>query len=269
MNRLKVEDLACGYERSSVLRNLSLEVHPGEVLVLLGPNGVGKTTLLRVLARLIRPTRGVVRIQDQDVWKFSGGEFARQVALMPQAERRDWPLTVQESVRLGRAPHRGWFLPLTADDERIVNQAIQSAGLADLHDRPITTLSGGEWRRVTLARALAQEARVLLLDEPTAGLDLKYQVEVLELVRSLALQEDLVVVLTMHDLNQASVYADRLAVLAEGGLAAIGAPSQVLTEELVQAVFGLPVTILEHPVYGTPLVVPRSEYLDAAGGEGS
>jgi iron complex transport system ATP-binding protein len=182
--------------------------------------------------------------------------MAQQVALMPQTERRDWPLTVAESVRLGRAPHRGWLLPYTVDDRRIVEAALERAGLCALRDRPITELSGGEWRRMVLARALAQQAQVLLLDEPTTGLDLKYQVEVLRLIRELAGAQNLIVILTLHDLNHASLYGDRLALLYERSLVALGPPANVLTADQISRVFGIPVTVTQHPVYGTPLVVP-------------
>ena len=132
--------------------------------------------------------------------------------------------------------------------------------LCALRNRPITELSGGEWRRVIIARALAQEAKVLLLDEPTAGLDLKFQVEVLRLVRRLATEQQLVVVLTLHDLNQAAFYGHRLALLSEQSLKAIGSPQEVLTEELISETFGVPVTVTRHPVYGTPLVAPLADF---------
>jgi iron complex transport system ATP-binding protein len=204
----------------------------------------------------LRPLEGTVLLHERDIWQLPTGEIARRVALMPQTESRDWPLTVAESVLLGRAPHRGWLLPYTSDDRRIVETALQSTGLCELRDRPITELSGGEWRRMVLARALAQEARVLLLDEPTAGLDLKYQVEVLKLIRELATGQQLIAILTLHDLNHASLYGDRLAVISGHSLVALGTPEAVLTVECISRTFGVPVVVTKHPVYGTPLVVP-------------
>ncbi|MBI1895019.1 MAG: ABC transporter ATP-binding protein [Acidobacteria bacterium] len=256
MNAMESRELCCGYGARRVLESVSLAVRAGEVLILLGPNGAGKTTLLRALARLLRPTRGTVLLHDQEIWSQPVGDVSRRLALMPQSERRDWPLTVEESVYMGRAPHRGWVLPFRRADGIIVEQALRHTGLWDLRDRPITELSGGEWRRVILARALAQQADALLLDEPTAGLDLKYQVEVLRLIRGLAARERLAVVLTLHDLNLAAIYGDRIALLSERSLAACGAPKDVLTEELIGPAFGVPVTVTRHPVYNTPLVVP-------------
>ena len=128
MSNLEAHNLSCGYGDRQVLKALSLAAHPGEVLILLGPNGAGKTTLLRALARLLRPGSGSVFMQERDIWEFRGHEYARRVALTPQTERRDWPLTVEESIRLGRAPHRGWLLPFTADDHRVVGCEWQQAG---------------------------------------------------------------------------------------------------------------------------------------------
>lgn len=253
---IEARRLTCGYGRRQVLNALSLAARAGEVLVLTGPNGAGKTTLLRALGRLLRPNSGQVLFSDQDVWTLPLRQAAREIALMPQSERRDWPLTVEECVRLGRAPHRGWLLPYTPEDRRIVEEALQAAELTELCDRPITELSGGEWRRMALARALAQQARVLLLDEPTAGLDLKYQADVLRLVRGMAAAKQLVVVLTLHDLNQAALYGDRMALLSRQELAALGTPEDVLTAERISRVYGVPVTVMRHPVYRTPMVVP-------------
>ncbi len=256
MTELAVKNLSCGYGSRRVLQALVLEARAGEMLVLAGPNGVGKTTLLRAMARLLKPTSGAVLLHERDVWEYRPNELARQVAMTPQSERRDWPLTVEESVRLGRAPHRGWLLPLAEADHRIVDEALHNTGLSDLRDRAITELSGGEWRRTILARALAQQARVLLLDEPTAGLDLKHQMEILGHMRRLATEQGLVIVLAMHDLNQAAIFCDRIALLSGNALAAVGPVEEVLTEEIICQVFGVQVTVTRHPVYGTPLVAP-------------
>jgi len=258
-NVLETRDLCCGYGPRRVLDAVSLSVREGEVLVLLGPNGSGKTTLLRALARLLRPTGGTVRLLEKDVWSQSPADFSQRLALMPQNERRDWPLTVEETVWLGRAPHRGWLLPFREADKSIIEIALHQTGLEALRTRPITELSGGEWRRTILARALAQQTRALLLDEPTAGLDLKYQVEVLRLVRRLAATEKLAVVITLHDLNLAAIYADRIALLSDHALSACGTAEEVLTAERIGRAYDVAVTVTRHPVHGTPLVVPLPE----------
>ncbi len=262
MPTLSADNLDCRYGRRQALDACSLTAEAGEVLVVMGANGSGKTTLLRALSRSIRPHRGTVLLHERDIWSAPATDMAREIALMPQSERRDWPLTVEEAVSLGRLPHRGWLRPLSTADRATIQQSLEALALVDLRDRPITELSGGEWRRVILARALAQQAGVLLLDEPTNGLDLRFQVEVLRLVRQLAKQQGLSIVLTLHDLNLAAVHADRIALLARRTLLACGTPHEVLTPQRIAETFGIPVTVIPHPVYGTPLVVPLLEEND-------
>lgn len=256
MLTLEARDLCCRYGQRTALEGVSLAARAGEVLAVLGPNGSGKTTLLRALARLHRPAAGSIVLHGQNVWSRSPEQVAREVALMPQSERRDASLTVEQTVALGRMPHRGWLLPLTAVDRTAIDAALRAAALQELRERPITELSGGEWRRVILARSLAQQARVLLLDEPTSGLDLRFQMEILQLVRRLTAEQQLTVVLTLHDLSLAALHADRIALLSPRGLLACGPPNDVLTSENIEKTFGIRATVMPHPVYGTPLVVP-------------
>lgn len=256
MSSLKIENLSCGYPTRTVLKNVTLTAEPGKMTVLLGANGAGKTTLFRTLSGQLAPLSGSFQLGDQEIGSYSLQERVRELAVMPQSESRDWPLSVEEAVNLGRAPHRGWLFPLTAEDHRIVDDAISRTCLEELRERPITELSGGEWRRVILARALAQEARFLLLDEPTAGLDLKYQHEVLQLVQSITHDRKLTTILSLHDLNLAALFADVIALLGDEELIAVGAPEEVMTEQLIERAFGISVSILKHPVYGTPLIAP-------------
>lgn len=256
MNILQARNLTCGYTDRTVLDRVCLELYPGEVVILLGANGAGKTTLLRALSRRLRPQEGHVLIDESDIGEIGSQRLARQIALMPQNERRDWPLSVVDAVSLGRAPHRGWMLPLSASDRHAVDRALEVTGLTELRDRSITELSGGEWRRMVLARALAQEARILLLDEPTAGLDVRYQVEMLSMIHRMATELQMVIMLTLHDLNHASLYGDRLVLLHDRSILALGEPANVLQADLIQAAFGIQVMVITHPVYDTPLVVP-------------
>jgi len=256
-DRLVIDDLACGYGRRDVLSKVSLAVEAGTVLALLGPNGSGKTTLLRTLARLLRPRAGRIELDDEPLWERGRRWAHRRVAIASQDDPGGSTLTVEEVVRLGRAAHRGWWRPMTEDDAALIGRALGRTDLNRLRTRPVAELSAGEWQRVLLARALAQEPAVLLLDEPTAHLDLNYQVEVLDLVVELARDEGLAVVLSLHDINQAAVWADRIALLAEGGLLAIGAPVDVLTPEHLGRAYGCPVVVERHPVFGTPMIIPR------------
>jgi iron complex transport system ATP-binding protein len=256
MTTLEARDLTCAYNGQPVLSDLSLIVHPGQVLALIGPNGAGKTTLLRAMARLLRPRKGMLLLGDQQVWQLSPRAVARRLALAPQSNSDTWPLTVEQVVALGRAPHRGWFLPFSTKDREVVQQAMRRTGLEHLRQRLVTQLSGGEQRRVLLARTLAQEPAILLLDEPTTHLDLKYQTEILELVRQLAHRDGLAVVITLHDLNQAALCADRLALLAEGRLLAVGEAEEVLVPSYLARAYGVPVVVTRHPLYGTPMVTP-------------
>lgn len=266
---LEAQTLTCGYGPRQVLQDLSLAVRAGEVLGLLGANGAGKTTLLRALARLLRPTRGEVLLHERSLWAYRPIEAAQRIALMPQSENRDWPLTVEQAVGLGRLPHRSWWMRLSEHDRQCIDSALTSTGMQALRDRPITQLSGGEWRRMILARALAQEASILLLDEPTAGLDLRFQHQALRLIQQLAADRGLAVVIALHDFNHAALYADRLAVLARHSIVALGTPREVLAADVIQLAFGIPVSILQHPVYGTPLVVPLNNESDALRGGGA
>jgi len=256
MTTLEGQDITLSYNGHAVVSDLCLAAHKGEVLGLIGPNGAGKTTVLRAMARLLRPKHGSVLLEGRNVWGMSSRRVAQQMALAPQMETGSWPLTVEQAVTLGRAPHRGWFLPLAAGDRAAVDRALSRTGLQDFRHRPIAQLSGGEQRRVVLARALTQEPDVLLLDEPTAYLDLRYQTETLELVRELAHKDGLTVVITLHDLNQAALCADRLALLAEGRLLGVGTPVNVLIPSLLTEAYRVPVAVVKHPVYNTPFVIP-------------
>jgi len=256
MTELRSKDLSFSYSTRLILNRISMEMKAGEVVVLLGANGAGKTTLLQSLCRQLRPSAGNVQVADRDISLFTRRSLARSIAFMPQHENRQSELTVLDVVSLGRAPHTGWWLPLSAKDREVVEDSLRATGLAGHRERQITQLSGGEWRRMILARALAQDAPILLLDEPTAGLDLKYQFDVLARVRRLAKERNWVVVVTLHDLNHAAMFGDRLALLAERSLIAMGTAREVLTPSLIQQAFDVSVTVIDHPINGTPFVVP-------------
>lgn len=256
MNELTTDALSFSFSHRLILDRITMEMRAGEVVVLLGANGAGKTTLLRSLCRQLRPDSGSVAISERDIHLLTRRALAQNIAFMPQHENRQSELTVYEVVSLGRTPHCGWWTPFSKEDIRIIDESLQATGLADERERQVTQLSGGEWKRMMLARALAQDAPILLLDEPTAGLDLKYQFDVLDRIRRMAKERNLVVVVTLHDLNHAAMFGDRLALLAEQTLIAVGTAREVLTPNLIRRAFNFTVTIIDHPIYGTPFVVP-------------
>ena len=263
MTQLELDEVSCAYHKSTqVVHQISLLAREGEVLALIGPNGVGKSTLLRTMARLMRPVHGKVILANRDVWLTSPRETARRLAFATQSLEMSWAATVEQVVALGRSPHCGWFMPLTVRDHQIVHKAICLVGLELLSNRISTELSGGEQQRMVLARVLAQEPEVLLLDEPTSHLDLKYQTEILSLIRKLAHEEGLTVVVSLHDLNLAATYADRVALMNHGELVAAGTPAEVLTSDWLTQVYGVPIMVVKHPLRDIPFILPELDLSD-------
>ncbi|PVG80932.1 cobalamin/Fe(3+)-siderophore ABC transporter ATP-binding protein [Nocardioides gansuensis] len=249
-----VTDLTLGYDGPDVVHSVDLAVERGTLTVVVGPNGCGKSTLLRGMARLLRPRSGRVTLDGADVAGMSGRELARLVGVLPQAPTTPRGLTVAELVGRGRFPHREWYQRWSGRDEEAVQRAIAQVDLADRHDHPVDSLSGGQRQRAWLAMVLAQETDHLMLDEPTTYLDLAHAVEVMALARSIAHDGGRTVVCVLHDLTLAARYADRLVVVREGTIAAAGAPAAVLSEQLLDDVFGLRAKVLD--VDGAPAVVP-------------
>ncbi|MFE2355384.1 heme ABC transporter ATP-binding protein [Streptomyces parvulus] len=239
-----------------VLDGVGVRVRAGEVLALVGPNGAGKSTLLGVLAADVPPAEGVVRVHGRPAGQWSAPELALRRAVLPQSASLSFPFPVAEVVRMGRAPWAGG--EREAEDDAAVAEAMARTEVAGFAGRPFSALSGGERARVALARVLAQRAPLLLLDEPTAALDLRHQELVLRLCRERARAGDAVVVV-LHDLALAAAYADRVAVLRAGRIAAEGPPAEVFAEDLLSEVYDQPVEVLPHPRTGALLVVPRRE----------
>ena len=239
-----------------VLQGLNLAVREGEVVALVGPNGSGKSTLLRALGRILKPKGGAVLLEGRSLASLPTREVALKLALLPQGPTLSNDLTVQELVWMGRSPHQGWLgLPNPADKDA-VEWAATETSIEPLLQRNVSDLSGGERQRVWLAMALAQQPRLLLLDEPTTFLDLAHQLELLELVRYLNAEHGLTVVMVLHDLNQAARYAGRVVVLHEGAVHAEGAPPDVLTPQTLADVFGIEGEIIEGPAGVGMVIVP-------------
>jgi iron complex transport system ATP-binding protein len=236
-----------------ILSEASLTVRAGELVALIGPNGAGKSTLLSVVAGDLRATGGAVRIAGRPLGEWSLADLARRRAVLLQEHGVSFPFTVEQIVEMGRAPWRR--TPLEDDDPAAVSAALRDTDIEHFRPRTVTSLSGGERARTGLARVLAQRTGILLLDEPTAALDLRHQEDVLRLARERALAGDAVAVV-LHDLNLAAAYADRIALLANGRLVATGSAAEVLTPERIESVYGQAVEVLTHPVSGASVIVP-------------
>jgi iron complex transport system ATP-binding protein len=251
---LRGVEAAYAHANAPVLHGVSLEAHAGEVVALIGPNGSGKSTVLRVGAGGLRPSRGQALVDGKELWQLAAKERAQRVAVVPQDNPVPNGMFVREMVGLGRTPYVRLLLGPTARDRQVVEGALGAVGLHDLAERRVDELSGGERQRVILARALAQEPSLLLLDEPTANLDLHHQVAMLELVRGLAREQGLAVVAAVHDLQLAALFCDRVILLSNGRVVSHGSPETVLTPTLLLETFGQRVALSAHPTHGVPLV---------------
>ena len=253
---LSLSHVTAGYGSKAVLHDLSLELRHGEMLAIVGPNGAGKSTLLRVAGASLLPYGGSIGLLQRPLTSYHRREVARVVATVAQENQVAFRFTVLEIVLMGRAPHLGPFHLETHHDLVAARAAMERFELLELAHRPIDELSGGERKRVFLARALAQQPRVMLLDEPTAFLDLRHVVEILAQFRKLCAQGGIAVVATMHDLNAAASYADRVMLLSHGRSVACGTPNEVLTARNLEHVYGVKVEITKNPVTGGLAIFP-------------
>ncbi len=239
------------------VREVSLSVSPGQLLAVAGPNGAGKSTLLRLLSGALRPDAGDVRLDERALGDLSDRERARAIAVVPQSESSPFPVTVREMVGMGRYAHLGRWEPVGNRDRAVVDRALERCAVAPFAERQLEELSGGERQRVRIARALAQEAPILLLDEPTAGLDLRFQMELFHLLRELR-ADGLALLLVTHDLNLAARFADRLLLLDRGRAEAIGPPAEILSREALEGVYEWPLRLVPHPGPGSDTGAPQT-----------
>lgn len=248
MHAIAVENLSFGYTSGvPTLRNVSLHIQSSEFLALVGPNGSGKTTLLRLLDRIYIPQEGRVLLDGHEISQYSRSELAQRIAFVPQETGPLFPFTVMELVLMGRSPHSRGKAFENPNDREVALQMLALTDIVHLAHQPITALSGGERQRVFIARALAQQPRILLLDEPNAHLDIAHQIEIFDIIRKLNKESALTVVSVSHDLNLAAAYSDRIAMMVCGSIAAVGTPAEVLTEQHIQDVFRTPVLVDKHP----------------------
>ncbi|MFH8491795.1 ABC transporter ATP-binding protein [Streptomyces longisporoflavus] len=258
MNRLVADDVTLGYDQRVIAEKLSVEIPDNSFTVIVGPNACGKSTLLRALSRMLKPSAGRVLLDGNVIQSMPAKKVARTLGLLPQSSIAPDGITVGDLVARGRYPHQGLLRQWSAQDERIVGESMASTGVAELADRYVDELSGGQRQRVWIAMALAQQTPLLLLDEPTTFLDIQHQIDVLDLCADLHEEQGRTLVAVLHDLNHAARYATHLIALRDGEVVAEGAPSDIVTRELVRDTFGMECQIIDDPQTGTPLVVPAA-----------
>ena len=259
MFKLLLHNVSLGYAKHVVLRNISFEARPGEMLGIIGPNGSGKSTLLRGITRIIEPSCGNIFLDGSNIFSINRQKLAQMVAVVPQNPILPEAFTALEVVLMGRTPHLGLLRYEGKKDLDIVKAAMESTQTLAFAERRVGELSGGERQRLTVARALAQEPKMILMDEPTANLDINYQMETLGLARQLCRNQEMIVVVTLHDLNLASQYCDRLIVLSHGSIYCQGVPVKVINTQTIKDVYGAEVLVYPHPVNKLPATLIVSD----------
>lgn len=251
---LDVESLSYSYNDKLVLDSISLGVDKGEIIGILGPNGCGKTTLLKNLNRNLRSQNGCVMVEDVDIGNITKKEIAQSIAVVPQTNEIRFSFTVRDIVKMGRMPFQGSFAGESTKDLEIVNRAMEQTGISELADRYINTMSGGERQRVIIARAIAQTPKIILMDEPTLHLDINMQFEVLDLIHRLSKENNLTVVIVSHDLPMVARYCDRMILLHDQKIFAVGTPKEILTPDNMRTVFSIDAELEEDPRTGRDTV---------------
>ena len=260
-HRLTAEKVTLRYQTQVISSDLSLDIPAGAFTAIVGPNACGKSTLLRALSRLLPPETGRIVLDGRAISDLPTREVARRVGLLPQSASAPDGISVADLVARGRFPHQSLLRQWSQDDERAVRAAMAATGTTDLASRPIAELSGGQRQRVWIAMALAQETPILLLDEPTTWLDIVHQVELLELLADLN-RQGRTIVAVLHELNLAFRYATHLVAMRDGAILAEGAPNRIVTEALMEQVFGLSALVVPDPLTGRPMVIPRGRGAD-------
>jgi len=253
---LSIDDLKFGYRDKKILEKIGFSSHHGEMLALLGPNGSGKTTLIKLLSKILNPERGVIKIEDVDIENISQKDLAKEMAVIPQSFDTSFSFTAHEIVMMGRTPYISRFGSEQKNDFDIVEKAMKRTDTWHMKDSLFFNLSGGEKQRIIIARALAQEPHVLLLDEPTSSLDINHQIEILTTVKSLVKEENMLVIAAFHDLNMAAKYFDRIVLLHKGVIYAQGRPEDVLTESNIREVYGVECVVKRNPITDSLYVLP-------------
>ncbi|GAA2310668.1 ABC transporter ATP-binding protein [Streptomyces kunmingensis] len=258
MNRLIADEVTLGYDQRVIAEKLSVEIPDNSFTVIVGPNACGKSTLLRALSRMLKPSAGRVLLDGSVIQSMPAKKVAKTLGLLPQSSVAPDGITVGDLVARGRYPHQGLLRQWSPEDEQVVRESMESTGVAELADRYVDELSGGQRQRVWIAMALAQQTPLLLLDEPTTFLDIQHQIDVLDLCAELHEEQGRTLVAVLHDLNHAARYATHLIALRGGEIIAEGPPKDIVTADLVERLFGMKCQVIDDPETGTPLVVPAA-----------
>ncbi|MEK5104533.1 ABC transporter ATP-binding protein [Cytobacillus sp. FSL M8-0252] len=260
IHQFETKEVVAGYDQKTILHGLDVEIPSNKINVIIGANACGKSTLLKTMARLIKPQSGQVILDGKSIDQIPPKQLARVLGILPQSPIVPEGITVTDLVGRGRYPHQKMFSGWSKKDYEAVAEAMEIMNIAELADRNIDELSGGQRQRVWIAMALTQQTDILFLDEPTTFLDIAYQVEILDLLTDLNRKYGTTIVMVLHDINLSARYADYIFALEKGQLIAEGEPSQVITTELVKKVFGLDCTVINDPVSLSPMVVPKGRY---------
>lgn len=256
---LEANALTVNYSDANILEDLNLQIPKGKITVLVGANGCGKSTLLRTFARLIKPKSGQILLEGDMINQLSTKEVAKRLAILPQGPVAPEGLTVLQLIKQGRYPHQSWIKQWSTEDEKIVHKALEVTQMTEFIDRAVDALSGGQRQRAWVAMTLAQKTELILLDELTTYLDMAHQVEILDLLFDLNIEENCTVVMVLHDLNLACRYAHHIVAVRDKQIYAQGKPEEIITADLVKAVFRMDCTIMQDPIFGTPLCVPHGK----------
>ncbi|HEN20557.1 MAG TPA: heme ABC transporter ATP-binding protein [Desulfobacteraceae bacterium] len=251
---VNVKNIVHSYGNNPVLKKISFSVNKGNFFIIIGPNGSGKTTLMRIISGILKPDEGELDILGRPIHKYSRKSMARIIAFVPQLEVVDFPFTVYEIVLMGRSPHQGMLGLEKKSDLEVIGQAMEFTGVEHLARRRLDQLSGGERQRVFIARAISQEPQIILLDEPTASLDLRHQVRVMDLMERLKNEKGITVIMVSHDVNLAAMYCDELLLLKEGQVLSLGPPNEVLTFQAIENAYECTVLVDKNPLGDFPRV---------------